>query len=119
MAKKLKGLGVKGILVTAAEAGYITELKCGMPKCHFPEQWGGRGYFTKGAGHWGPTHEHFPRAKRDGGHRTVENSVLAHRLCNRIDYSIFIGRSHERDLETIRKAHEAAAQGKPPPQDGA
>lgn len=111
---------MKGILITAAEAGYITELECGMPECYFPEQWGGRGYFVKGNGHWGPTHEHFPRPARDGGRRTVENSVLAHRLCNRIDYSILIGRSHKRDLETIRKAHEAAAEGKPPPaEDGA
>lgn len=119
MAERLRDLGVKGILVTAAEAGYITELKCGMPECHCPEQWGGRGHFIKGTGHWSPTHEHAPRARRDGGHRTLENSVLAHRLCNRIDFSIEFERPHDKDLETIRKAHEAAAEGKPPPQDGA
>jgi len=55
-----------------------------------------------------PTHEHFPRAKRDGGHRNVDNAVLAHRLCNRIDFSIFIGRSYASDLERIRKAREEA-----------
>jgi hypothetical protein len=117
VAKELRALGVKGILVTAAEAGYITELKCGMPKCHCPEQWGGRGYFESGISEysdWSPTHEHFPRARRDGGHRTLENSVLAHRLCNRIDYSIFAKRSHKRDLERIRKAHEAARHGPSP-----
>lgn len=117
VAKDLKDLGVKGILITAAEAGYITELRCGMDECHCPEQWGGRGYFESGTGEysdWDPTHEHFPRAKRDGGHRTLENSVLAHRICNRMDYSIFANRSHKRDLERIRKAHEAAAEGKAP-----
>ena len=57
---------------------------------------------------WVPTHEHFPRSKREGGHRAVDNAILAHRLCNRIDYSIRVGRSHARDLERIRKAREEA-----------
>ena len=55
-----------------------------------------------------PTHEHFPRSKREGGHRSPDNAVLAHRLCNRIDYSIFAGRSYASDLERVRKAREAA-----------
>jgi hypothetical protein len=38
----------------------------------------------------------------------VENAVLAHRLCNRIDDSIRAGRSHKRNLERIRKAREEA-----------
>jgi hypothetical protein len=38
----------------------------------------------------------------------VDNTILAHRLCNRIDYSIRVGRSHARDLERIRKAREEA-----------
>ncbi|MDQ3092674.1 MAG: hypothetical protein M3R46_13665 [Actinomycetota bacterium] len=106
-------MGVKGILVRAAELGYITEVKCGMPKCFCPEELGGAWYFeSRAAGYsdWNPTHEHFPRPKRDGGQRTVDNSVLAHRLCNRIDYSETDGRSHARDLERIRKAREAAAE---------
>ena len=56
-----------------------------------------------------PTHEHFPRSKREGGHRSPDNAVLAHRLCNRIDFSITVGRSYARDLERVRKAREAAA----------
>jgi hypothetical protein len=40
----------------------------------------------------------------------VDNAVLAHRLCNRIDYSITAGRSYASDLERVRKAREAAAQ---------
>jgi hypothetical protein len=111
-ARKLRALGVKGILIKAAELGYITELMCGMPECFCPEELGGARYFepiTPELSDWSPTHEHFPRAKRAGGHRTPDNSVLAHRLCNRMDYSISVGRSHARDLERIRKAREAAA----------
>jgi hypothetical protein len=132
VAKELRRLGVKGILITAAEQGYITEVKCGMRKCRCPEELGGASHFVSVTEYsdWNPTHEHAPRARRDGGQRTVDNSVLAHRLCNRIDFSESDGRSHERDLERIRKAREAAvgAQGRftwrkgdatytPPPQD--
>lgn len=108
-AAKLKALGVKGILIKAAEQGYITQLACKMPECFCPEELGGACYFepvTPELSDWMPTHEHFPRAKRDGGHRTVDNAILAHRLCNRIDYSIFIGRSYASDLERVRKARE-------------
>ena len=105
-------MGVKGILITAAELGYITEVKCGMPECFCPEELGGASHFESVTGYsdWNPTHEHFPTPKRDGGQRTVDNSVLAHRLCNRIDYSKTVGRSHARDLERIRKAREAAVE---------
>jgi hypothetical protein len=111
VARKLKALGVKNILIKAAEEGYITELKCRMPKCFCPEELGGAYYFepVTELSDWIPTHEHFPVPKREGGRATVDNAVLAHRLCNRIDYSIFAGRSHASDLESIRKAREAAA----------
>ena len=113
MAKRLRDLGVKGILVQAAELGYITAVKCGMPQCFCPEELGGASYFESladGYSDWNPTHEHFPLSKRDRGQRTVDNSVLAHRLCNRIDYSIAVGRSHASDLQRIQKAREAAAE---------
>jgi hypothetical protein len=112
VAKELRRLGVKGILITAAERGYITEVKCGMPKCFCPEELGGPWHFVSVTEYsdWNPTHEHFPTPKRDGGQRTVENSVLAHRLCNRIHFSETSGRPHTRDLERIRKAREAAAE---------
>jgi hypothetical protein len=55
-----------------------------------------------------PTHEHCPISKQDGGKEAVDNASLAHRLCNRIDYSIRVGRSHARDLERIRKTREEA-----------
>src|SRR3954447_17522197 len=114
VAAELKALGVKGILIKAAEQGYITQLACKMPKCFCPEELGGAGYFkhTDEYSDWNPTHEHFPISKKDGGHRTVDNAVLAHRLCNRIDHSIRVGRGHARDLERIRKAREEAIRRK-------
>ena len=82
-----------------------------MPECFCPEELGGACYFepvTAELSDWMPTHEHFPLSKREGGKETVDNAVLAHRLFNRMDYSIIAGRSHEGDLETIRKAREDA-----------
>lgn len=110
VAAGLKAFGVKGILVKAAERGYITQLACKMPRCFCPEELGGACYFepVTGFSDWEPTHEHFPRSKREGGHRDVDNAILAHRLCNRIDYSIQVGRPHARDLEKVRKAREEA-----------
>jgi len=109
VAAELKARGVKGILIKAAEQGYITELACKMPECFCPEELGGATHFEHvGLSDWAPTHEHFPVPKRDGGRREVDNSILAHRLCNRIDYSKQVGRSHTRDLERIRKARKEA-----------
>jgi hypothetical protein len=112
VAKRLRDLGVTGILVRAAELGYITEVKCGMPQCFCPEELGGAGYFAPRTNQWNDweaTLEHYPIAKLDGGRRTVDNAVLAHRLCNKLDHFIRHGLSIERDLERIRRAREAAA----------
>jgi hypothetical protein len=114
VAAELKALGVKKReLIRAAEQGYITELACKMPECFCPEELGGASYFAQVTDDWSdwrsdwtPTHEHFPVYKKDGGKATVDNTILAHRLCNRLDHSLRVGRSHERDLERIRKARE-------------
>jgi hypothetical protein len=82
-----------------------------MPECFCPEELGGACYFepvTDELSDWMPTHEHSPRSKREGGHRDVDNAILAHRLCNRIDYSISVGRPYASDLERVRKAREEA-----------
>ena len=112
-AAKLKALGVKGILIEAAEQGYITQLACKMPECFCPEELGGACYFEPVTNEWGdwrsdwmPTLEHFPVSKKEGGKAAVDNAILAHRLCNRLDHSLRVGRSHRRDLERIRKARE-------------
>jgi len=46
-AAKLKKLGVKGILIKAAEQGYITQLACKMRKCFCPEELGGACHFDR------------------------------------------------------------------------
>ena len=116
VAAELKALGVKKReLIRAAEQGHITELACKMPECFCPEELGGASYFAQVTNDWSdwrsdwmPTLEHFPVYKKDGGKAAVDNAILAHRLCNRIDHSLRVGRSHERDLERIRKAREEA-----------
>jgi hypothetical protein len=116
VAAELKALGVKKReLIRAAEQGYITELACKMPECFCPEELGGASYFAQVTNDWSdwrsdwmPTLEHFPVYKKDGGKAAVDNAILAHRLCNRIDHSLRVGRSHKRDLERIRKAREEA-----------
>ena len=106
---------MKGTLIKAAEQGYITQLACMMPECFCPEEVGGACYFEPVTNDWSdcrsdwmPTLEHFPVSKKEGGKAAVDNAILAHRLCNRLDYSILVGRSHARDLERIRKAREEA-----------
>jgi hypothetical protein len=47
--------------------------------------------------------------QRDGGQRTLDNTILAHRLCNKLDYFISQGLSIEKDLARIEAAREAAA----------
>jgi hypothetical protein len=110
-AAKLKALGAKRVLIKAAEQGYITQLACKMPECFCPEELGGACYFepvTPELSDWMPTVEHYPLSQREGGKETVDNVLLAHRLCNRIDYSISDGRSYASDLKRIRKAREDA-----------
>ena len=117
VAAELKALGVKKReLIRAAEQGYITELACKMPKCFCPEELGGASYFAQVTNDWSdwrsdwmPTLEHFPVYKKDGGKAAVDNAILGHRLCNRIDHSLRVGRSHERDLERSRRAREEAS----------
>ena len=113
-AAKLTALNAKRILIKAAEQGYITQVACKMPECFCPEELGGACYFEPVTNEWSdwrsdwmPTAEHFPVYKKDGGKETVDNVILAHRLCNRLDHSLRVDRPHKRDLERIRKAREA------------
>jgi hypothetical protein len=113
-AGKLRALGVKGILIKAAELGYITEVTCGMPKCFCPAELGGAAYFERRTHpwtDWEPRHEHFPIPKRDGGQRTLENTILAHRLCNKLDCFISQGLSIEKDLARVRGSSQGGCPG--------
>ena len=95
VAAELKALGVKGILITAAEQGYITQLACKMPECFCPEELGGACYFEPVTGRikrLDANPRALPALQESGGHRLVDNAILAHRLCNRIDYSPEVSR---------------------------
>jgi hypothetical protein len=118
LAVKLRELGVRGVLVTAAEQGYLTELWCQMPECLCPAELGGRAYFetmTAELSHWMPTHDHV-HLQSEGGLRTVENTRLAHRLCNRVDYNKNHGIPYAKDLANAEEARLAVLRrGAPPP----
>jgi hypothetical protein len=106
--EQLKNLKAKRILVRAAEHGKITELLCAVEECYCPR---GRTYFepvARDLSDWMPTNDHFPTLKCDGGRETVDNSRLAHRLCNRVDYSKRIGRSFGKDLARVEAARQQA-----------
>ncbi len=110
-AEKLRALGVRGVLLKAAEQGRITQVVCKMPECYCPEELGGACYFERRGTpltDWMPTADHFPKLKMNGGHLTVDNVRLAHRLCNRVDYSKQIGRPHAKDLARAKAARDPA-----------
>jgi hypothetical protein len=105
VAALLKELGVQGILVIAAEQGYITELSCQMPVCLCPKELGGEGHFDPmppDLPDWMPTFEHDPTL--DSRHKTVETAILAHRLCNRVDAAKRMGRPYPKDLARVEAA---------------
>lgn len=121
VAEQLRALGVTGVLVTAAEQGYITELACGMPQCLCPKECGGRHYFEPVSApmdDWSPNHEHSPTPRREGGHRRPDNSVLAHVLCNRIDFSKTEGRPHQKDLDRVEAARKRCIDQRNPSSGG-
>ena len=56
-----------------------------------------------------PTLERFPVSKKEGGKAALDNAILAHRLCNRLDHSLRVGRSHRRAWGALTGSHAAAA----------
>lgn len=86
LARRLRALGTRGVLVQMARHGQITELRCEMPKCYCQK---GRGYFeprSTSRRDWAPSADHYPRLKADGGHLVPWNVRLSHVLCNQEDY---------------------------------
>jgi hypothetical protein len=84
--EKLEALGVRGILWQLARDGQIIDVRCEMPQCYC---FRGRRYFepNSSGSDWSPTADHYPRLKAHGGHLTPDNVRLAHRVCNRRDYT--------------------------------
>jgi len=111
VADELRNLRRDGILVTAAEQGLITELACQMPECLCPEELGDRRRFDPlpdPASDWVPTPDHYRVLKKDGGHLTLDNVRLAHRLCNSVDYAKSVGRSTEKERARVEAARVVA-----------
>lgn len=122
VAEELRQKRVQGILLIAAEQGYITELRCAMPECICPKELGGRLHFDPvppELPNWMPTHDHSPRPKREGGHRAVDNAVLAHRLCNQLDFARSVNQSEaglraRAESDRLRAIEAARGQSKGP-----
>jgi hypothetical protein len=111
---ELRALGVTGILLTAAAEGRIPDLVCKVEGCLCPEELGGISYFEPQPpelSDWMPTDDHFPKSKARGGWKTLENTRLAHRLCNRVDAARSEDRSYERDKRRVEAARRAAIDG--------
>jgi hypothetical protein len=118
VAEQLKSLNARRILITAANQGKITELRCAMEECLCPQELAGHIFFEPAtrsvapgpppgaydASDWMPTNDHFPILKCKGGRETFDNSRLAHRLCNRVNYSKHIGRSFAKDDARVEVA---------------
>jgi hypothetical protein len=107
VAEQLKSLNARRILIRAAEQGKITDLRCAMEECLCPRELGDRSYFEpvgRDLSDWMPTDDHYPTLACEGGRETVDNSRLAHRLCNRVDFSKRIGRSFPKDLARAEAA---------------
>jgi|SRR5215204_5984205 len=99
---KLQRLGFRGTdaLVTMAERGFVTELRCVMLTCYCP---GGRGFFERRGtlpDKWTPTQDHFPLTKEKGGRLVPENVRLAHKRCNGLDWGET--RGHEMRRKSAR-----------------
>lgn len=111
VAEELRKLGVSGILITIAEMGILTEAACQMDDCYCPRELGGRSHFDPVPPElpdWMPTLEH-KVPKSESGQRTPDNSLLAHRLCNRIGYAIRAGIPHEKDSARVEEARRNAS----------
>jgi hypothetical protein len=82
----LERLGVRGILRQLARNEQLVDVRCEMPQCYC---FRGRRYFDPNlsGSDWSPTADHYPRLKMHGGHLTADNVRLAHRVCNRRDYT--------------------------------
>jgi len=87
VAERLRGYGVKGILVQMAEDEQILELKCEMPQCYHPN---GRDKFESLAKErrlWAPSRDHYPILSSAGGKLRADNVRLSHTECNQRDHT--------------------------------
>jgi hypothetical protein len=103
VAEQLQLLGQRGILLTAAKQGEITELCCDAPECLCPE---GRHHFEKKTHppkDWAPSADHFPKLKSEGGKLELGNVRLTHVLCNRFTYTESQGIKNAKDRAKVAR----------------
>jgi hypothetical protein len=125
LAKRLKTLGVRGVLVQMARNGQLLELRCEMPTCYCPkgdeyfDPWPDPRYDPEHA--WSPNADHYPTLKRDGGKLKPWNVRLAHVFCNNMEYGwrmrirSMLEKNSERSLEDIAEALNSKKDVQPPP----
>jgi hypothetical protein len=84
----LAEIGLKrGVIVSMAWAGQILERRCEATKCFCKD---GREHFPMppvDRSPWGPTIDHSPILKSNGGKRDAWNVRLAHKHCNNEDFA--------------------------------
>ena len=98
-------------LLRAAELGLITDLRCAMDECLYPDELGGRRFFeviSRPLTDWIPTADHYPILQKDGGRLAADNVRLAHRLCNRVGYTTAGGIPNAKDRAKAAALREAA-----------
>ncbi len=110
VAKRLRKLGLRRVLVQMAENGQLLGLKCEMPTCYCPY---GRWRFqyrpkTTPFPDWAPNADHYPKLKMDGGHLDPWNVRLAHVSCNAVDVA-WRGRIHRMLEKDPRMSFEQIA----------
>jgi hypothetical protein len=119
VADRLRGFGVKGILVQMAERGQILELKCEMPQCYHPN---GRDMFESLATErrlWAPSRDHYPILRSAGGELRADNVRLSHVECNQRDHTrrkqigalLLAGESLEDIADTLNRKKTPAFHG--------
>jgi hypothetical protein len=119
VADRLRGFGVKGILVQMAERGQILELKCEMPQCYHPN---GRDKFESLATErrlWAPSRDHYPILSSAGGKLRADNVRLSHIECNQRDHTrrkqigalLLAGKSLEDIADTLNRKKTPAFHG--------
>jgi hypothetical protein len=84
--EQVEALGVGRTIRRLARDGQLNEIVCEMPQCYC---FRGRRHFDHSStrSDWELTADHYPRLQKDGGKLAPDNVRLAHRLCNRRDYT--------------------------------
>ena len=101
---------MKGVLIKAAQQGYITQVACKMPECFCPEELGGACYFVHSAQYsdWNPTHEHSRYRRRTAA--TEPWTTRSWRTASAIAWTTPYGMAVRTEVisERIKKARDEA-----------